>query len=64
MELKEKTKSIVNRMKKLDIFGHQIDFHYKNSSKYKSVIGGIITVIVLCGLFSYFGLLLIATVKY
>ena len=38
----------------MDIYGHEINLTYKGDSKYKTMPGAIASIIVLCGIASYF----------
>eukprot|EP00347_Sterkiella_histriomuscorum_P011285 403373037 len=53
------TKTLLNYIKKADIFGHPINLNYRNQSSFKTQFGGCITLIIQFLLFSYFVVLLI-----
>eukprot|EP00347_Sterkiella_histriomuscorum_P014184 403361841 len=58
MKTNQKTKGakskILEKIRNLDSYGHPISLSYKDSSTYKSVFGGIFTLIARIGLLAYF----------
>ena len=49
---------IANGVKRIDIFGHPITLNYNKQPQYRSMIGGITTILVISGLSIYFAVLL------
>lgn len=52
-------KSIGRFLKNFDIFGHKISLTYEGMAEYKSALGGVVSIIILSLIFSYFMALLV-----
>eukprot|EP00347_Sterkiella_histriomuscorum_P004095 403361770 len=62
-KLKSLSNSISRNLKNQDAFGHPITLSYKDSSTYKSLFGGIVTLFSRIALFAYFLVQVIAVFK-